>query len=208
MKTAPIVHLVDDEPCARKLLSNLLTSVGMRVESFGSAQEFLDAYDPAANGCLVLDLFMPNVSGLDLLEMLKERGISLPTIFVTGHGDVTTAVKAMKAGAFDYLEKPFGHQELLDRVNQAIAEDERTRVGIRRRREWSRRLTMLSEREHQVMMMVVGGRMSKEIASELGVSLKTIERHRSRIMEKLEVQSVADLVRLAVATEPELTMAA
>ena len=208
MNPSPIVHLVDDEPCARKLLANLLTSVGMQVKAYSSATEFLEDFDPNAIGCLVLDLFMPNISGLDLLEILRERGDTIPTIFVTGHGDVATAVKAMKAGAFDYLEKPFGHQELLDRVNQAIAEDQQTRHLIRRRKEWSRRLTLLSEREHQVMTMVVTGSMSKEIASELGVSLKTIERHRSRIMEKLQVQSVADLVRLAVATKPDLCMAA
>lgn len=208
MNTQPVVHLVDDEPIARKTLTQLLSSVGMQVEAYSSAQEFLDNVDANACGCLVLDLFMPNISGLDLMKIMHERGLSFPTIFVTGHGDVTTAVRAMKAGAFDYLEKPFGHQELLDRVNQAISEDQRTRHRVRQIRDWGQRLGLLSDRERQVMTMVVAGRMSKEIAADLGVSLKTIERHRSRIMEKLQVGSVAELVRIVMAAEPETCMAA
>ena len=130
----------------------------MQVEAYSSAQEFLDNVDGNACGCLVLDLFMPNISGLDLMKIMHERGLSFPTIFVTGHGDVTTAVRAMKAGAFDYLEKPFGHQELLDRVNQAISEDQRTRHRVRQIRDWGQRLGLLSDRERQVMTMVVAGR--------------------------------------------------
>ena len=208
MKSNPVLYLVDAEPIARKTLTRLLSTVGMQVEAFSSAAEFLQTVDVQANGCLLLDLFMPNISGLDLLQMMHERGITLPTIFVTGHGDVTTAVRAMKAGAFDYIEKPFGHQELLDRVNQAIAQDARQRGHIRLVRDWSHRLSTLSDRERQVMDMVVAGRMSKEIATELGVSLKTIERHRSRIMEKVQVGSVAELVRVVMSTESELAMVA
>jgi FixJ family two-component response regulator len=180
----------------------------MQVESYESAAEFLETVDPQAIGCLLLDLFMPNISGLDLLQIMHERGIAIPTIFVTGHGDVATAVRAMKAGAFDYIEKPFGHQELLDRVNQAIAQDQRQRSHLRLVRDWRHRLSTLSDRERQVLSMVVAGRMSKEIATELGVSLKTIERHRSRIMEKVQVGSVAELVRVVMATDPESAMAA
>lgn len=208
MKSNPVVYLVDDEPIARKTLTHLLSTVGMQVEAFASASEFLAGVDPQAHGCLLLDLFMPNISGLDLLQIMHERGIDIPTIFVTGHGDVTTAVRAMKAGAFDYIEKPFGHQELLDRVNQAIAQDARQSSHIRLVRDWSYRLSTLSDRERQVLSMVVAGRMSKEIAIELGVSLKTIERHRSRIMEKVQVGSVAELVRVVMATDPETALAA
>lgn len=208
MTSNPVVYLVDDEPIARKTLTHLLSTVSMQVEAFASATDFLENVDPNAHGCLLLDLFMPNISGLDLLQIMQQRGIALPTIFVTGHGDVTTAVRAMKAGAFDYIEKPFGHQELLDRVNQAVAQDQKQRGQIRLVRDWSHRLSTLSDRERQVLSMVVAGRMSKEIATELGVSLKTIERHRSRIMEKVQVGSVAELVCVVMATDPESALAA
>ena len=208
MKSNPVVYLVDDEPIARQTLSHLLSTVGLQVEAFASAAEFLRNVDSQAIGCLLLDLFMPDISGLELLQIMQNRGIAIPTIFVTGHGDVTSAVRAMKVGAFDYIEKPFGHQELLDRVNQAIAQDARQRTQIRLVRDWGHRLSTLSGRERQVLSMVVAGRMSKEIATELGVSLKTIERHRSRIMEKVQVGSVAELVRIVMAADPESVMAA
>lgn len=198
MKPEAVIQIVDDDPNVHKLLTTVLTAVGFGVECHVSGSDFLKRVDLDQPGCVLLDVMMPRMSGFDLLEVLVAKKTALPVIFITGHGDVATAVRAMKSGAFDFLEKPIRPQDLLERVNHALAENTRARQHVNRRREWSRRLAELTQREREVLRQVVEGRMSKEIACDLGLSLKTVERHRSAIMEKLEVDSLAELVRRVV----------
>lgn len=189
------VFVVDDDDAMSKSVRWLLESVGLRVQTFSSAKKFLEDYDLKEPGCLVLDVRMPGMSGLELQEQLSKREIYLPIIFITGHGDVPMAVKAMKAHAFDFLTKPFNDQTLLDTINQAIKTD------VTRRKEYAEFssiaecIVKLTPRELQVMDLVVEGRLNKVIASELKISPKTVELHRAKIMEKMGVDSVAYLVR-------------
>ena len=184
------VFVVDDDEAVRRALSLLLRSMSLPVECFGSAGEFFARLDEKCTGCVVLDIRMPEMSGLEVQEMMREMACSLPVIFITGHGNVQMAVRAMRHGAIDFLEKPFDDQALLDRINQALAID-------RERRELQTakaRLDSLTPREREVMNRVVTGSANKQIAAELGVSERTVEIHRARVMTKAGVSSLAELV--------------
>ena len=192
------VFVVDDDQAMRSSLQWLIESVGLAVESFASADEFLTSYYPGRAGCLLLDVRMPGMSGLELQEYLNAHEIKIPVIIITGHGDVHMAVRAMKRGAIDFIEKPFNDEVLLDAIRNALNLDERRRGYQAERAELAARLAQLTPREHEVMDMVTEGKSNKEIAKTLGVSAKTVEAHRARVMEKMQAGSLAELVRLAV----------
>ncbi len=192
------VFVVDDDHAVRKSLEMLLKSVGLATETFRSAAEFLEAYDPARSGCLVLDVRMPGMSGLELQRTLRERRIDIPIIIITGHGDVPVAVRALKEGALEFLEKPFSKQLLLEHVREALKRDVDRRSRTGRHEEAVTKLASLTERERQVMELVVAGRVSKQVAAELGVSKKTVDVHRAHVMQKLHVETLAELVELVV----------
>ena len=173
----------------------------LHVETHATAQEFLDVYDRARPGCLVLDVRMPGLSGLDLQEKLSAQQIRIPIIFITGHGEVSAAVRAMKSGAIDFIEKPFSDQVLLNRIQQAIAQDVQARRDQVQRAKTSARLAVLTPREREVLTLVVAGRSNKAIAAQLGVSSKTVEAHRANVMKKMKVHSLSELVRLYLAGE-------
>jgi FixJ family two-component response regulator len=194
----PIVFAVDDDPGVCNALSLLMHSVGLESRTYASAQAFLDAYDPDQTGCLVLDLCMPEMDGLQLQEQLIQRGATLPIIFVTGHGDVPTAVKALKAGAIDFIQKPFRDQVLIDKVQSAIEQDRKAHDDRRKREELARRLASLTPRERTVMEKVVDGSTNRAIASALGISQRTVEIHRAHVMEKTHTDSVQQLVQLVI----------
>jgi two-component system response regulator FixJ len=194
----PTVFVVDDDRAMRESLSWLLDSVGLRVRSYATAAEFLAEHDPAQPGCLVLDVRMPGMSGLDLQAELARRGVELPTIVITGHAEVSMAVRAVKAGAIDFIEKPFSDQLLLDRVRQALEIDLEAREVRRRREDARRRLATLTTREREVLNLVVAGKANKEIASALGVSPKTVEVHRAHVMSKMCADSLAELIRITL----------
>ena len=198
MVSKPTVYIVDDDSAIRDSLSWLIGSVGLNVETYGSAGEFLDACDPHTPGCLVLDVRMPGMSGLDLQDQLVARGVKIPIIFITGYGDVPTAVRAMKAHAVDFIEKPFDDQALLDLVQKCINQDAQRQRQEERHAEVLTRLAALTPRERQVMEMVVAGGTNKGIARRLGVSAKTVEAHRAHLMAKMQADNTADLVHLAV----------
>ncbi|MGC1274539.1 MAG: response regulator transcription factor [Planctomycetaceae bacterium] len=192
------VFIVDDDPGMRKSLTWLVESVDLQVETFGSASEFLEAYDPERPGCLLCDVRMPGMSGLEMQERLRTIGSTLPVIMMTGYGDITSAVRAMKAGAIDFLEKPISDQVLLDHIQRAIARDSSTRTGRGELLKIGQRLSLLTRREQEVMSLVVEGYSSKEIASLLNVSFKTVEAHRAKIMRKMEARSVPHLIRMSL----------
>ena len=202
-QSEPTVFVVDDDSAVLKGLQLLIKSIGMNVEIYLSAQEFLDSYDPVRPGCLVLDIRMPAMSGLELQEMLQKKKIRIPIIIITGYGDVPVAVQAMKKGAVDLIEKPFSDQVLLDRIQNSIAEDIQARQKEAERKELESRLALLTPRERQVMDLVTAGKLNKVIASKLGLSQKTVEFHRNHIMEKMKVDSVAELVRLVTMVSRE-----
>jgi FixJ family two-component response regulator len=193
----PVVLVVDDDPSLREALSSLLRSVGLRVEVFGSAPEMLEAPLPDVASCLVLDIRLPKRSGLDFQSELIKANIQIPIIFITAHGDVPMSVRAMKAGAVDFLTKPFRDQDLLDAVGTALERDRTRRAGETRLSELRARFDMLTARERQVMSLVVAGRLNKQIAGELGVSEMTVKMHRRQVMRKMQAAGVAQLVRLA-----------
>ena len=193
------VFVVDDDQAMRNSLKWLIESVGVAVESFSSADEFLAQYQPGRAGCLVLDVRMPGMSGLELQEHFARNDIHIPIIIITGHGDVPMAVRAMKAGAIDFIDKPFNDELLLESIRNALAIDQQQREFQSRRAEIAARLAHLTPREHEVMKMVTEGRSNKEIAMDLGVSAKTVEAHRARVMEKMEAGSLAELVRMVMA---------
>jgi len=192
------VFVVDDDPAVRQSLRWLIESVGLTVKAYGTANEFLEQYSHDGHGCLVLDVRMPGLSGLDLQEKLAARNIEIPIIVVTGHADVPMAIRAIKAGALDFIEKPFNDQVLLERIGQALAADARIRKTQNERAEIAARLESLTSREREVMEMVVSGKANKVIAGQLGVSQKTVEVHRANVMKKMQVESLAGLVRLAL----------
>jgi FixJ family two-component response regulator len=202
MVTDPMVFVVDDDPALRRSLSYLIESVGLEVETFAGGEEFLESCDPERPGVLVLDLRMPGVGGLDVQRELNRRGIDLPIILLTGHAEVSTAVRSLKDGAFDFIEKPFSDQVLLDSIQAAIRTDRRRRSDRILHGDIAERVERLTQRERQVMERVVIGEANRVIAEHLGLSPKTVEVHRAHVMEKLEVHSLAELVRLAVALEP------
>ena len=198
MNNKPTVFVVDDDQAMRNSLKWLIESVAMQVETFDSADAFIRSYYPGRSGCLLLDVRMPGMSGLELQEYLTEQRVSIPVIIITGHGDVPMAIRAMKAGAVDFIEKPFNDELLLESIRHALLKDEEQRDKQRQRAEIATRLARLTPREHEVMAMVTGGKANKEIAANLGVSAKTVEAHRARVMEKMQAHSLADLVRMAM----------
>ena len=201
MKPDPTVFVVDDDDAVRRFLSGLIASVELNVETYASAQEFLDAYERGRGGCLVLDIRMPGMSGLELQKELVTRDIRIPVVILTGHGDVQIAVQAMKAGAFDFIEKPFNNELLLDRIQKAVAQQIDVTTDRVKRDDIADRISLLTSRERQIMDMVANGEMNKMIAHRLGISEKTVEIHRHKVMEKMQAKSLADLVRMVVIME-------
>ena len=193
----PTVFVVDDDEALCEALQWLLESAALRVEAFHSAEAFLDAYDPQRPGCLVLDLRMRGMNGLDLQARLARDDLALPVIIITGHGDIPMAVRAMKGGAVDFLEKPFNEQQLLDAVHAALARDARMREARLKRAAVLRRIEQLTPRERDVFALVVNGKMNKQIAVELGITEVTVKVHRGRVMTKMGADSLAELVILA-----------
>ena len=194
----PIVYVVDDDEAVRSALRLLLKSVGLTANALPTAQQFLSAYDTAQPGCLVLDVRMPGMSGLELQQQLNLRGAVIPVIFITGHGDVPMAVEAMQQGAFDFLQKPFRDQDLIDRIQKALAKDKQNRAEIGERSRNLERFESLTPREREVLALVASGKPNKVMAADLGLSQRTVEIHRARVMEKMGVSSLAQLVRIVM----------
>lgn len=194
----PTIFVVDDDSAVRDALKLLLRSVGQSVETYGAGAEFLDAYSEDRPGCLVLDIRMPGMSGLELQQKLNEKHSILPIIFITGHGDVPMAVEAMQAGAVDFIQKPFRDQDLIDRINQALEKDTSNRAALGERNDIRRRLETLTPREREVLDLVVHGKANKVIAGDLKLSQRTVEIHRARVMEKMQASSLAHLVRMVL----------
>jgi FixJ family two-component response regulator len=193
----PVVFVVDDDPSMRATLTDVMRSVGLQVQTFASAREFMSNKLPDAPGCLVLDVRLPGQSGLDFQRTLAESGMDLPVVFITGHGDVPMSVRAMKAGAVDFLIKPFRDQDLLDAVHAAIERDRVRRQQLTGLADLEERYRSLTERERDIMALVVVGRLNKQIASELGLAEVTVKAHRSQIMHKMGAKSLPELVRMA-----------
>ncbi len=191
----PLVYVIDDDEAVRDSLGMLLESVGLAHEVYGSALDFLDAYNPERHTCVVSDIRMPGMSGLELQQRLIESRFEVPLIFITGHGDVPMAVAAMKRGAADFLQKPFRDQELIDRIHQALEQDKARRAARIEEHEIRERIKTLTPRESEVMARVVSGQANKVIAMDLGVSQRTVELHRARVMRKLGMRSLAELVQ-------------
>ena len=191
-----VVFVVDDDSLVREAIKSLIRSVGLQVETFESAQEFLRSKRPDAPGCVVLDVRLPGLSGLDLQRELAAHGINLPVIFITGHGDIPMSVRAMKAGALEFLTKPFRDQDLLDAIQQALERDRSARQHGKETTELRERFDSLTSREREVMGLVVSGLLNKQIAGELGTSEVTIKIHRSQVMKKMGAGSLAELVRM------------
>ncbi len=190
----PKVYVVDDDDAVRRALAALMESVGYEPMAFASAREYLEQFDAQAAGCLVLDIRMPEMTGLELQDALRARNAAIPIIFITGHGDVPMAVEAMKKGAFGFIQKPFRDQDLLDRVNHALRRDGQSREDQQRREDSAKRWQTLTPREREVCHLVVGGLANKEIGDQLGLSERTVEIHRGRVMSKMGVRAVAQLV--------------
>lgn len=198
--TDPTVFLVDDDHAVRDALDLLLEAASFKTASFENARAFLDAYKDNQAGCLVLDIRMPDMSGMELQDALIARKITLPIIFLTGHGNVPMSARAFRSGAIDFMEKPFDESTLLERIREAIQLDRTNRETAARREIAGARLTTLTQREQQVMLLVVAGKVNKEIATELNLSHRTIEIHRGRVMEKTGARSLTQLIELAVAS--------
>ena len=192
------VFLVDDDLASRESIDLLLKSVGLPLKSFATAQEFLDQLEPAQQGCLILDVRMPGMSGLDLQQRLKEQGIDLPIIIISGHADVPMTVRAIRNGALDLIQKPFNDQHLLDRIHEGLEENLNRLNRKEQTSEVLQRVKLLTPREREVLDMVVSGKTNKKIAEELAISRKTLDIHRSKVLQKMEAESVADLVRMVL----------
>src|SRR5262245_15617207 len=199
---APVVHIVDDDDSLRQGLASLLRSVGLDARAYNSTQEFLQSACLEAPGCIVLDIRLPGMSGLDFQEQLAGLGIRLPVILMTGHGDIPMSVRAMKAGAVDFLPKPFRDQDMIDAVTVALEHDRQRRAGNGAAADIRNRYASLSEREQQVMTLVTAGKMNKQVAFDLGLSEITVKTHRGAVMHKMAARSFADLVRMADALAP------
>jgi len=196
-----VVHVVDDDEAVRDSISMLLDTVGIAHRLHGSAVEFLDAYGAGARGCLVLDIRMPEMTGLELQEALNQRGIELPIIFITGHGDIPMAVEAMRRGALDFIRKPFAEDDLLDRIKEALARDAEAQVERTALEDLKQRYATLSPRELEVFARVADGQANKVVAIELGISERTVEIHRAQVMQKMGARSLAQLVRMKIDLE-------
>jgi FixJ family two-component response regulator len=192
-----MVYVVDDDPSIRRALSRLIRSLDIDCETFGLAQEVLDRLSHSAPGCILLDVMMPGLSGLELQQELARRGVRIPVVFISGQGDIPTSVSAMKAGATDYLTKPIDERDLIAAIEHALAKDKSIRAGQSELDGIRERLDGLTPREYEVFQKVVVGRLNKQIAADLGTGEKTIKVHRARVMSKMRVSSVAELARLA-----------
>jgi two-component system, LuxR family, response regulator FixJ len=199
----PTVFIVDDDEAVRDSLGLLLRSVGYRARCYAGARDFLKAFDPRDYGCLVLDIRMPGMTGLELQKHLAEIGCNIPIVFITGHGDIPMAVEAVRQGAVDFLQKPFEDQELVDRINEALKQAAEQREGELEKLQILDRVDSLTAREKQVMGQVVLGKANKVIAGDLGVSQRTVEIHRARVMEKMQAKSLAHLVRMVMISEAQ-----
>lgn len=198
MKPKTLVYLVDDDFSVRDSLTMLIESTGQAVRSFESASDFLNNFDPDQAGCLILDVRMPHMTGLELQEEMARRDFAIPIIFISGHADVPDSSKAFRAGAVDYMEKPFNSEILLERMREAIQRDLETRIHNAEKRKLKKRLSQLTPREHEVMILVVKGLSNKEVAKQLNVSNRTIDVHRSKIMEKMDAEDLAELTVMAM----------
>jgi two-component system response regulator FixJ len=194
----PMVFIVDDDEAVRNSLRLLVKSVGLTAMALPSAQDFLTSYNPQQPGCLVLDVRMPGMSGLELQQQLNQRGAVIPVIFITGHGDIPMAVEAMQQGAFDFLQKPFRDQDLIGRIQRALERDRTSREDLGQRNRIRQRRDSLTPREREVLALVTSGSANKVMAADLGLSQRTIEIHRARVMEKMGASSVAQLVRMVM----------
>lgn len=197
----PTVFVVDDDEPVRDAVAMLLETVDLPCETFASATDFLDAYDPSRTGCLVLDIRMPGMSGLELQERLLETKAPVPIVFITGHGDIPMAVEAMKRGALDFIRKPFRDQELLDRIQEALSVDEAQRAEYAGLEQVRTRVASLTPREKEVFLRVADGQANKVVAIDLGISERTVEIHRSQVMQKTAARTLADLVRMKITLE-------
>jgi len=193
----PTVFVVDDDTSVRTALKRLIQSVGFQVETFDSAQAFLEHGSHDGPACLILDVRMPGMSGIELQQKLTRVGLGMPIVFITGHGNIPMSVKAMKAGAVDFIEKPFEDQKLIDAINLAIKKNKKFRTEQAEIKDLQRRVDSLTPREQEVFILVVSGMLNKQIAFDLGMSEKTVKVHRARVMDKMKAKSLADLVRMA-----------
>lgn len=200
IRAGATISIVDDDPDMRESLQELVASVNLAFKSYASAGAFLDSFDATAPGCILLDVRMPGLSGIDLQEKLRDQGVTTPIILLSGHGDIPMAVRAVQTGAFDFLEKPFRAQLLLDRINDALVRDEKLRKEKGRRAVIKEKLARLTPRERDVVDLVVAGRLNKQIAHHLGIGERTVEVHRSHAMRKLNANTAADLACLIMAT--------
>jgi two-component system, LuxR family, response regulator FixJ len=197
----PTIFVVDDDDAVRTALRLLIKSLGLPVETFASAQEFLDGFDADRPGCLVTDIRMPGMSGLELQAKLNEIHSITPLVFISGHGDIPMAVEAMQHGAMDFIQKPFRDQDLIDRIHQALELDHANRAALKGRDAIIERIRTLTPREHEVLALVAAGKANKVIAGDLDVSQRTVEIHRARVMEKMNASSLAHLVRMVIEAE-------